>query len=311
MDNIEANTPVIQTFNLTKVYRNKVVLNNVNIRVEKGDIYGFVGRNGAGKTTLIRVLCNLVFPTSGHYEIEGKRDPKDLRIIQRRVASMVETPALYLDMTGEDNIKTRCILFGITPTPEIIRERLEEVGLEDVIGTKKIVKSYSLGMKQRLGIAMALMGDPEILFLDEPTNGLDPDGIKEVRDLILKINKERNVTVLVSSHILGELSKLATRFGFIEKGVLVEEISSEELYKKEGRSLIVQTEDTERAFDVVKTLLPEAIIDANPQQITIYHVKNSMEIIEHLYKNNVHMTDFYNIENSLEDYFIRLIGEVE
>ena len=303
--------PVIQTFEITKLYGDTPALNNVSITVNKGDIYGFVGRNGAGKTTLIRVLCNLIFPNSGTYAINGESDPSRLREIAPKIASMVENPALYLDMTGEDNLKSRCFLYGIKPTPDIINNRLVEVGLESIIGTSKKAKDYSLGMKQRLGIAMALMGDPEILLLDEPTNGLDPDGIKEVRDLLIDINKNRNVTILISSHILSELSKLATRFGFIEKGVLVKEISQEDLIKLEGRSLTIESTNPNKLIEVVKKKLPHAKFEIQGNVVIFFHISNTLDIINFIMKEKVEMTDFFTTENSLEDYFLRLISEVK
>jgi len=303
--------PVIQTFDITKSYKGKEVLRNVSITVNKGEIYGFVGRNGAGKTTLIRILCNLVFADSGTYSLNGASTPQELRNVAKKVASMVETPALYLDMTGEDNLRSRCYLNGVSPTLEVLITRLREVGLESVIGTRKKAKDYSLGMKQRLGIAMALMGDPEILLLDEPTNGLDPDGIKEIRDLLLAINHSRGVTILVSSHILSELSKLATRFGFIEKGVIVKEISSEELVAAEGRSLTIETSHRREAMEFIRAKYPNNQAEFCEKGILMHHITNSMDVVTALHANGIEVVNFYNTENSLEDYFIRLISGVQ
>ena len=303
--------PIIQTFGITKVYGNKKVLDNVSITVNRGDIYGFVGRNGAGKTTLIRILCNLVFPSEGSYALDGISEPIALRKVQKKVASMVETPALYLDFTGEDNIKTRCILFGVEPTKEIIESSLTNVGLGAIIGSGKIAKDYSLGMKQRLGIAMALMGNPEILLLDEPTNGLDPDGIREIRELLLKINKEQGVTILVSSHILGELSKLATRFGIIEKGILVREITNEQLNKLEGRVLHLVTNESFKLAEKLKAQIRSLECTSHDNELLIHHVVNVKELVDLAEKTGIEITDFYTVDTGLEDYFIRTIGEVK
>ncbi|HPV69811.1 MAG TPA: ATP-binding cassette domain-containing protein, partial [Bacilli bacterium] len=214
---------VVQTIGLTKKYGSTVALNDVSITVHRGEIYGFVGRNGAGKTTLIRVLTGIANPTSGTFTLLGAKSKAEQKETRKHIAAMVETPALYMNMTAHDNLRTTLILKGIKDE-SLIRSRLKEVGLDDVISSSKKAKDFSLGMKQRLGIAMALLGDPELLILDEPTNGLDPEGIREMRELLVKINKDRNITMIISSHILGELSKLATRFGFIDKGVIINEI---------------------------------------------------------------------------------------
>ncbi|HPM08031.1 MAG TPA: ATP-binding cassette domain-containing protein, partial [Bacilli bacterium] len=202
---------VVETKGLTKKYGTTLALNNVSISVHRGEIYGFVGRNGAGKTTLIRVLTGIANPTSGSFTLLGAATKNEQKEARKHIAAMVETPALYMNMTAHDNLRTTLILKGLKDE-SLIRSRLEEVGLSDVIASSKKAKDFSLGMKQRLGIAMALLGDPELLILDEPTNGLDPEGIREMRELLVNINKSRNITMIISSHILGELSKLATRF---------------------------------------------------------------------------------------------------
>ena len=199
---------ILQTNKLTKKYKNFRALNGLTMNIPKGSIYGFVGKNGAGKTTLIRLICGLQEPTKGSYTIYGIKN-KDRRIshARRRMGAVVETPAIYMDMTAEDNLKQQCLILGI-PTYDSIPDILKLVGLENT-GNKK-AKNFSLGMKQRLGIAVALVGNPDFLVLDEPINGLDPQGIIEIRELILKLNQEYQITVLISSHILDELSRLAT-----------------------------------------------------------------------------------------------------
>lgn len=199
---------------LSKHYRHFKALEGLSIHVPKGSVYGLVGRNGAGKTTLIRLICGLQSPTSGEYILYGKRNTeKGITEARRRMGAVVETPSIYSDMTAEENIRQQYQILGI-PSFDGIRELLELVGLEDV--GKKKAKNFSLGMRQRLGIAVALAGDPDFLILDEPANGLDPEGIIEMRELILRLNRERQITVLISSHILDELSRLATHYGFLD-----------------------------------------------------------------------------------------------
>ncbi len=218
---------VLSTENLSKQYKNFKALNRLSMHVEKGAIYGFIGRNGAGKTTLIRLICGLQKPTSGEYTIYGEKytSPNILKV-RRRMGAVVETPSIYQDLTAEDNMRVQYAVLG-RPSYDGIKELLELVGLSDT--GKKKVKNFSLGMRQRLGIAIALAGDPDFLVLDEPINGLDPQGIIEIRELILKLNREYRITVLISSHILDELSRLATHYGFIDSGRIVKEITAKEL----------------------------------------------------------------------------------
>jgi ABC-2 type transport system ATP-binding protein len=218
---------VLQTSGLTKQYKSFQALSGLSMHVPKGAIYGFVGKNGAGKTTLIRLICGLQEATSGEYSLYGI-DSRDKAIAKsrRRMGAVVETPSIYLDMTAEENLKQQYLILGL-PSYDGMQDLLKLVGLENT--GKKKAKHFSLGMKQRLGIAVALCGDPDFLVLDEPANGLDPQGIVEIRELILKLNRERQITVLISSHILDELSKLATHYGIIDGGRMVKELSAEEL----------------------------------------------------------------------------------
>ena len=218
---------VLQTYGLCKSYRRFTALEHVNMTVPKGAIYGLVGRNGAGKTTLIRVICGLQEPTAGDYSLYGARlGDKTLHRARRRMGAVVETPSLYPDMTAEQNLKLQHRVLGL-PEDKGIGELLELVGLSNT--GKKKAGHFSLGMKQRLGIAIALCGDPDFLVLDEPTNGLDPQGIVEMRELILQLNRERQITVLISSHILDELAKLATHYGFLDGGRLVRQVTAQEV----------------------------------------------------------------------------------
>ena len=216
---------ILQTSKLTKKYKNFWALKGLSMQVPKGSIYGLVGKNGAGKTTLIRLICGLQKPTKGGYALYGiKNTDRRISTSRRRMGAVVETPAIYMDMTAEDNLKQQCLILGV-PTCDSIPAILELVGLQNT-GSKK-AKHFSLGMKQRLGIAVALVGNPDFLVLDEPINGLDPQGIIEIRELILKLNREYQITVLISSHILDELSRLATHYGFVDDGRMIKEVSAE------------------------------------------------------------------------------------
>lgn len=214
---------VLEVNAITKRYRNFTALNGLTMRIPKGSIYGFVGRNGAGKTTLIRLICGLQEPTDGSYTLYGvKNTESNIIRSRRRMGAVVESPAIYPDMTAKQNIRQQYRVLGL-PSDDGVDKLLHLVGLGDT--GKKKAKNFSLGMRQRLGIAVALAGNPDFLVLDEPTGGLDPQGIIEMRELILKLNHEHGITVLISSHILDELSRLATHFGFIDGGRMVKKIS--------------------------------------------------------------------------------------
>ena len=211
---------LVQTHNLTKQYKQHKVVSNVNLSVNKGEIYGLIGRNGAGKTTILRLLCGLAKPTEGEISLFGQRS-HDMIYTKNRVGILIENPGIYPNMTAKDNVKLKCLAMGIS-SEGYIAELLADVGLS--AADKKKVKHFSVGMKQRLGIALALVGNPELVLLDEPINGLDPQGIAEIREMIIKLNKEKGITFIISSHILGELSKIATSFGIIDKGELKKQI---------------------------------------------------------------------------------------
>lgn len=213
---------ILSTCNLTKQFKNQIAVNNVNLHIKKGEIYGLIGRNGAGKTTLMKMLGGLSRPTGGTFTIFGMEEKKlSQKGMFSKVGIMIETPGLFENMTAYDNLAMKCICCNITSRNEYINQLLSIVDLKNV--NKKKVKNFSLGMKQRLGVAMALIGDPQILILDEPINGLDPQGIAEMRNIIVKLNNERKMTIIISSHILEELSKVVTSFGILEKGQLVYE----------------------------------------------------------------------------------------
>ncbi len=296
---------VLTTSGLSKKYGKFCALNDLTMHIPKGSIYGLVGRNGAGKTTLIRLICGLQKPTKGNYSIYGvKNTSKGIVKARRRMGAVVETPAIYLDMTAEDNLKQQCLILGI-PSDDTIPEILHLVGLENT--GKKKAKNFSLGMKQRLGIAVALVGNPDFLVLDEPVNGLDPQGIIEMRELILKLNREYQITVLISSHILDELSRLATHYGFVDKGRLVKEISASELDNVCKKYIRVEVSDLNalvRILDANK--LPYEVISDN--SVNIYKKINLSKLVLALAKENCELISSHEQDESLENYFINLIG---
>lgn len=295
----------LETEGLSKSYRNFKALGGLNMHVPKGSIYGFVGRNGAGKTTLIRIISGLQEPTAGSYTLYGCRsDDGDIGNARRRMGAVVETPSIYLDMTARDNLMQQYRVLGM-PSFDGIDELLELVGLSDT--GKKKAKNFSLGMRQRLGIAIALCGNPDFLVLDEPVNGLDPQGIIRMRELILKLNHEKKITVLISSHILDELSKLATHYGFIDGGRIVEEISAKELNDKCRRCIKVTVSDI-RAFSRVMDKLGLKYVVNDDMTADIYDKISITKLAAALDRENCELISASELEESLESHFIKLIG---
>ncbi len=296
---------VLQTSALGKTYRSFKALDNFNISVPKGSIYGIVGKNGAGKTTLLRLICGLQMPTYGTYSLYGINDGSpDIVKARRRMGAVVETPSIYLDMTATDNLRQQCRVLGL-PDFSCVPELLELVGLSDT-GRKK-AKNFSLGMRQRLGIAVALCGEPDFLVLDEPVNGLDPQGIVEIRELILKLNRERDITVLISSHILEEMHKLATHYGFIDGGCMIREISAEELEATCRKCIRADVSDTQATALVLDEMQLEYKILDN-KQVDIYDAVNMSKLISALSEKGCEVFSVQNHDESLESYFLSLVG---
>lgn len=296
---------VLQTNRLTKKYKNYQALKGLSMNVPKGSIYGLVGKNGAGKTTLIRLICGLQKPTSGDFSIYGiHNDSKEISKARRRMGAVVETPSIYMDMTAEENLKQQYLILGL-PSYDGITELLELVGLENT--GKKKAKNFSLGMKQRLGIAVALAGNPDFLVLDEPINGLDPQGIVEIRELILKLNRERQITVLISSHILDELSRLATHYGIIDKGRMVKELSSEELEAVCRKCVRVEVSDTAVLARVLHSmnLDYEVISDSTAD---IFASISITQLALALAKENCELISAQEKDENLEGYYLSLVG---
>lgn len=296
---------VLRTDALCKSYKHFKALNGLSMNIPKGAIYGFVGKNGAGKTTLIRLICGLQNPTSGSYTLYGRKNTdKEIVKSRRRMGAVVETPSVYLDMTAEDNLKQQYRILGL-PSFDGLHEILELVRLADT--GKKKAKNFSLGMRQRLGIAIALVGDPDFLVLDEPANGLDPQGMIEMRELILKLNREKQITFLISSHILDELSKLATHYGFIDKGSLVKEISTKELEAVVRKCIRVEVSDTKPLACVLDEMKVEYRI-LSETSADVYAKLNISQLILTLDRAGCEVFSANERNESLESYYISLVG---
>lgn len=298
---------VIKTENLSKKYGKFLAVDQVNMVVNQGDIYGFIGKNGAGKTTFMKIICGLAKPTEGEIELFGS---KELQKGQQRIGCAIENPALYPDFTARENILYYNRALGIA-SDDNVDELLKLVGLTDT--GKKKVKKFSLGMKQRLAIAIALVGNPDLLVLDEPINGLDPYGIREVRELLLKLNQEKNITILISSHILGELTKIATKYGIISKGALVDEFEAEELVDRCKQCIKIEVNEIEKAAYVL-----EHKVQSNDYKvygnntICIYDkIDNPGYVNKLLVEEGIIVNHLAFDGQDVESYFIKMMGGQE
>ena len=298
---------ILKINNLEKTYKDFKAISSLNMNIEKGSIYGLIGKNGAGKTTLIRLICGLQKPSSGTYSIYGVNSTeKEIISVRKRIGAIIETPSVYQEMSAKDNLIEQYKLVG-EPSLDGIDELLKLVGLDNT--GKKKVKNFSLGMKQRLGIAVALASNPDFLILDEPINGLDPQGIIEIRELILKLNKEKRITILVSSHYLDELSKIATHYGFMDSGRIIKEISSEELNKMMKQKIELKVTDVKEFVKYFeKNKISYEVIDNST--INVYGNINLSKFISELYKNNLVAEEAHEYGESLENYYINLIGGI-
>lgn len=296
---------LLSTSALTKQFGRHKAVDQVSMHIKRGAIYGFIGRNGAGKTTTLRMIGGLASPTAGEIEMFGCRG-RELKQIRSRVGCLIEGPGLYGNMTARDNMKMKCLLLGVQKKG-YIEELLEVVGLKDV--GKKHVKRYSLGMKQRLGIAMALIGEPDLLVLDEPINGLDPQGIAEVRETILRLNKERNMTILISSHILEELSKIATDYGIIHQGTLLQEITDEELRERCSERLEITLSSPELAIPVLDRLGIRRYQVMDKEHIYVFErLDESARLNMEFAKAGIPVKGLAVTNEELETYFLNLTG---
>ena len=296
---------VLEARGLTKRYRDFTALSGLTMRIPKGAIYGFVGRNGAGKTTLIRLICGLQQPTGGSFALwgVGNDDPRIARC-RRRMGAVVETPSIYLDLTAEENLRQQYRVLGV-PSEDGMAELLRLVGLEGT-GRKK-ARNFSLGMRQRLGIAVALAGSPDFLVLDEPVNGLDPQGIIETRELILKLNRERGITVLISSHILDELSRLATHYGFLDGGRMVKEMSAEELEMRSRKCVRAEVTNTKLLAWVLDRMGVDYRI-ADDSHADIFSDVPVTKLALEAQRENCEIYSLRERDESLESFYMDLVG---
>ena len=296
---------VIQTAGLSKRYKDKWAVDHLDLRVEQGDIYGFIGRNGAGKSTTLKLLCGLARPTQGEALVFGK--PIRDGVARRRVGALIEQAGLYPDQSGRENLRLYATLLGLDSPERQVDEILETVGLAP--REKKPVKHYSMGMKQRLGVGLALLGGPDLLLLDEPINGLDPEGIREMRELLLGLNRDRGITLVISSHILGELSKIATRYGIIQNGRMVEQITAGELEQKCTDYLHLRAEQPQKAAAVLERELRLTRWEMRPEgEIRIYEAVDTKTVGRILIQAGIAVEEMGLHRQDLEGYFLERMG---
>ncbi|TYP74122.1 ATP-binding cassette domain-containing protein [Paenibacillus methanolicus] len=298
---------VLRTNQLSKTFRGHRALDNVNLSIRRGSIYGFIGQNGAGKSTLIRLVTGLAFPTAGSIELFGSSEEKALIQARKRIGSSIESPALFPHMTAGENLEANRILRGI-PGQDCVPRMLKQVGLQ---GTgKKKAKHFSLGMKQRLGLAIALLGDPEFLILDEPTNGLDPMGVIEMRELLKTLNRELGITILISSHILSELHLMASHYGIIHRGRLLEQLTATELDGKCRQYVYIKANDSDKATAVIQHELDTADFEVMQDgAIKLYnYAEQPSKISSALFSAGLEIEKFMPMGEDLERYFTKRIG---
>lgn len=292
-------TLAVETISLTKTYKGKAAVSHLDMKVQEGAIYGFIGRNGAGKSTTLKMLCGLAKPTEGEIRLFGKSagDP----VTARRAGCLIESAGLYPHMTARQNAIMKAKCMGLTD-PNAVERALEATGMNNT-GNKK-VKLFSMGMRQRLGIALALLGNPDLLVLDEPINGLDPEGVREIRQLIQRLNEDGK-TFIISSHILGELSKLSTHYGIIKEGTLVEQLTREELEQKCADYFQIEADDVKRALPLITENMPEVQTEVRDNtNIRLYGLKEGSGLNHLLIENGVQVysSGFHHMD--LEDYFL-------
>lgn len=296
---------VIFVNSLTKNYGGTNVVNNVSLNVAKGDIYGIVGKNGAGKTTIMKMLLGLIPKSSGEISLFGKSDEESLQHNRGKIGAIIETPAFYPYLTASDNLNYYRLQMGIKDK-SCVKSVLKTVGLENT--ENKEFKNFSLGMKQRLGLALALLGEPEVLILDEPINGLDPEGIIEIREILKNLNAEKGVTIFISSHILSELSLLANKFAFIENGSIIAQTDIDQIRNSAGNKTLLKTSDIERSCKIIRDKFPDARFEIEDENI-VFTLGYESEIVAVLSTNGIVVNGISNVSVSLEDYYVKLLKE--
>lgn len=299
----------LQTYNISKKYGKIIALDNVNLQIEKGQIYGLIGLNGSGKSTFMRIVCGLISAVNGHIELFGQSGEKALQKQRSKIGQSIETPALYPDLTAVQNLEIQRIIGGIKDK-SVVKKTLETVGLEDT--GKKLAKDFSLGMKQRLALAIALITQPEFLILDEPTNGLDPIGIIETRNIIRKLAAEKGFTILVSSHLLDELSQVATNYGIIHKGKLIKQLSAKELINETKQYIKIKTDNVHSATAFLSNTFNIRCQSIPPDEIRVLEQMDRISEYNQSLVNAGYAVQHLAInENSLEEYFINITNQIE
>ena len=296
---------ILETQNLTKVYGQKEAAKDVNLHIREGQIYGLIGRNGAGKTTIMRMISGLSTPTRGTYSLFGKTGYEKGKML-RHVGVLIEHPGLYPRLSAQENLKIKCLGMGINPKVQV-GELLRTVGLENV-DPKKNAGSFSLGMRQRLGIALALVGDPKLIVLDEPTNGLDPQGIVEVRETLSRLRDEKHITIMISSHILDELARVADAYGIIHEGSMLDEFSAEELHKRSGQSVVIRTNHAENTKKVLEQLGIQAAVQEDGTLEIREHLDQTPAMAKAIVNAGLELREMYQRSLTLEEYYLGVTG---
>ena len=299
---------VLETKGLTKKYGEHLAVDHVNMHIEKGDIYGFVGENGAGKTTIIRLITGLASATEGNFELFGvDNNSKEISLAKKKLGGIVESVSINMSMNAMDNLSLQDILAGVKLTLSDKENLLKKVGLNPEEIAKKKVNSFSLGMRQRLGIAMTLVSNPEFIILDEPMNGLDPKGFIEIRDVILELNKE-GITFLISSHILSELEKICTKIGFISHGKLIKELTIEDIHNQSKKRIVIEALDLEALNQLLKDKMNLVDTKIVGKELYIYDSIDINEILRFLVKSKIEIININKSEDTIETYYMKLIG---
>jgi ABC-2 type transport system ATP-binding protein len=297
---------ILETKDLTRKYGSKTAVDRVNMHIPEGKIYGLIGRNGAGKTTIMRMISGLSTPTSGDYALFGKTGSERGRLL-RQVGVLIEEPGIYPKYSAQENLKIKCIALGVDPRTEVPR-LLEAVGMEEV-DSKKGVGSFSLGMRQRIGIALALVGNPKLLVLDEPINGLDPQGIVEVRQILVGLRDQYGISILISSHILEELDKVADLYGVIHEGQLLDEFSAKDMHLRSGKYVKIRTDNTEAALKVLAGMdIPAQAMEEQGCIRVSGNLDRTADMSRALVGAGVGLEEIFVRSLSLEDYYLRMTG---
>ena len=293
---------IVKTDNLSKKYNDKYALNNCSLTVNRGDIYGIIGKNGAGKSTLMKILCGITEKTQGDYELFGGKNLSEGR---KKIGAILENPTLFGNLTARDNLRYFAIQKGIT-NEDTIKKALELVGLNYDDG--KVVKNYSVGMKQRLAISVCLLGEPELLILDEPINGIDPKGIVEIRDLLKSLNKENGVTIIISSHVLPELENLVNKIAIINDGQVIDKLSLDDLHSRDFNYIEIYTSDINRTVEILKEQEISKIDIQNGRIRVKENIEDSSEVVSLLVNNGIKVYEIFRKEETLEEFYLRNIS---